>query len=69
MLFALGFVAPLRSYGPQAKLHRKLESGEAKASNAPGFLGRFLPKPFGKSRNAANKSADAGRKSRSKLPF
>ena len=36
---------------------------------APGRLGRWLQKPFGKSRKAVHKSGSAGRRTRFKLPF
>ena len=35
----------------------------------PGFLGRWLQKPFGTARRASDKSAGTGRRGRSKLPL
>ena len=52
---------------------RDAEDGPAwlqgEAGRAPGRIGKWLAKPFGNSERATNKSARAGRKTRSKLPF
>ncbi len=69
ILFALAFVAPRLSARPQQAVDSGLTKGEFKARRAPGGLGRWLPKPFAKSREAADASASAGRRGRWKLPF
>jgi hypothetical protein len=69
LLLVLAFIAPRLSRGPQHGVDRTLGAGARGASHAPGPLGRWLPKPFWKSERAADKSASAGRRGRSKLPF
>jgi Family of unknown function (DUF6411) len=46
-----------------------LGAGQRAAGKAPGPLGRWFQKPFGKSRKAVHKSGSAGRRGRSKLPL
>ena len=69
VLFVLAFLAPRLSWWPQKGVDKALTSGALEAGKAPGKAGRWLPKPFTKSREATDKSASAGRKSRAKLPF
>jgi hypothetical protein len=69
LLLILAFVAPRLSRGPQRGVNKGLGAGARGASKAPGPLGRWLQKPFGKSMKATDKSASAGREARSKLPL
>ncbi|MFL5840899.1 MAG: DUF6411 family protein [Thermoleophilaceae bacterium] len=69
LLLILAFVAPRLSRGPQRMVNRGFGAGARGASHAPGPLGRWLPKPFRKSSQAANTSASTGRNARSKLPL
>jgi len=48
---------------------RAFGTGGNVAGKAPGPLGRWLRKPFSSSQKAADKSASAGRKGRSKMPL
>jgi Family of unknown function (DUF6411) len=68
VLLVLAFLLPRLSRGPQRGVDRTLGVGQSAAGRAPGPLGRLLQKPFGHSRRAANRSAEAGRKGRAKLP-
>lgn len=69
VLFVIGLVAPKRSRKVQRAVDRKLDTLQGESARAPGRLATWLAKPFGKSEKATNKSARAGRKTRSKLPF
>ena len=69
LIFVVALVAPRLSIWPQRRVDETLTDAEQAGSEAPGGLGRVLPKPFSASRKAVDKSADAGRKSRFKLPF
>jgi predicted PurR-regulated permease PerM len=69
VLFVLGIVAPGSSRQAQRVINEGLETLQGEAARAPGRLAKWLAKPFGKSEKATNKSARAGRKTRSKLPF
>jgi hypothetical protein len=68
LLLFLAFVAPRLSRHPQRAVNKSLGHGGRAAGKAPGFLGRWLQKPFHKSQKATSKSAAAGREARSKLP-
>ena len=68
VLFLLALLAPRLSTWPQRGVSRTLGAGARGGSKAPGPLGRLLGKSFSTSRKATNKSADAGRKTRGKLP-
>jgi hypothetical protein len=68
LLLILGFLAPRLSSRPQRGVNRTFSTGGNAAAKAPGRLGRWLRKPFDTSNRAANKSAAAGRKGRSKMP-
>jgi hypothetical protein len=68
VLFILALLLPRLSIWPQKGVGRTLGAGARAGGTAPGILGRFLSKSFSTSRKATNKSADAGRKTRGKLP-
>lgn len=68
-LLVLGFLLPRASWWPQRGVDRALGLGQRGAGQAPGAAGRWLQKPFLRSRRAADKSAATGRRGRSKLPF
>jgi uncharacterized protein DUF6411 len=69
VLLVLAFVAPRLSIWPQRGVDRTIGTGQQAAGEAPGRLGRWLQKPFGNARRAANKSASTGRRGRSRLPL
>jgi hypothetical protein len=69
VLFVLALLAPRLSRGPERASHRLFGMGGRGASKAPGPLGRWLSKPFGKSSKAVGKSAAGGRRTRDKLPL
>jgi Family of unknown function (DUF6411) len=69
ILLILGFLAPRLSSKPQRGVNRAIGAGGNTAAKAPGGLGRWLRKPFDTSNKAANKSASAGRRGRSKMPM
>jgi hypothetical protein len=69
VLFVIGLVAPGRSRKAQRLIDRKLELLRGESTRAPGRLGKWLAKPLGKSEQATNESARAGRRTRHKLPF
>ena len=69
VLLVLAFVFPRLSRGPQRGGDAALSVPQRGAGMAPGKLGRWLQKPFGKSRRAFNKSGSAGRRGRSKMPL
>ena len=69
VLLILAFLAPRLSSKPQSGVDRAFGTGGNVAGKAPGPLGRWLRKPFSGSQKAADKSASAGRKGRSKMPL
>jgi Family of unknown function (DUF6411) len=69
ILLILGFLAPRLSTKPQRGVNKTFGAGGNVAGKAPGGLGKWLRKPFDTSNKAANKSAAAGRKGRSKMPM
>jgi hypothetical protein len=69
LLLILAFLAPRLSSKPQRGVNRAFGAGGRTAGKAPGPVGRFLRKPFDHSNKAANKSAETGRKGRSKMPL
>jgi uncharacterized protein DUF6411 len=70
VLYLLGLVAPGRAWRAQRGVDRALFKGEDKTGEkAPDAVERWVRKPFETSRKATDKSAEAGRKSRLKLPF
>jgi hypothetical protein len=69
ILLILAFLAPRLSSKPQSGVDRAFGTGGNVAGKAPGPLGRWLRKPFSTSQRAADKSASAGRRGRSKMPL
>lgn len=69
ILLILAFVLPRLSPGPQRAVDSGFGAGARGAGKGPGPLGRWFAKPFRSSREATNRSAEAGRSGRSKLPF
>jgi hypothetical protein len=69
VLLILAFLAPRLSSGPQRGVDKGFSLGSRGASKAPGPLGRWFSKPFRTSQKAADRSASAGRRGRSKLPL
>jgi hypothetical protein len=69
LVFVVALIAPRASRKLERGGDRPLGAGQRAAGHAPGAFGRFLQKPFGKSRKALHKSGSAGRRSRFKLPF
>ena len=68
ILLVLAFLAPRLSTHFQKAGDKPLEVGQKVTGSAPGKVGDWLSKPFGKSRKAVRKSGSAGRKGRSKSP-
>ena len=69
LLLILAFLLPRLSQGPQRGVDKTLGVGQRAGGSAPGFLGRLFQKPFSSSRKATNKSGNAGRRGRGKMPF
>lgn len=69
VLLVLGFLVPRLSRGPQRGVDKTLGVGQRAGGKAPGPLGKLFSKSFGTSRKATNRSGEAGRKGRSKLPL
>jgi hypothetical protein len=69
LLFVVALVLPRLSRRMERGGDAPLGAGQRTAGRAPGPLGRWLQKPFGKSRKAVHKSGSAGRRGHSKLPF
>jgi Family of unknown function (DUF6411) len=69
LLLILGFLLPRLSRHPERGVMKSLGLGGRAAGSAPGPLGRWLRKPFGRSQRAVSKSASKGREGRSKAPF
>ena len=69
LLLILGFLVPRLSRHPERGVSKALGLGGRAAGSAPGSLGRWLRKPFGRSQQAAHKSAAKGREGRFKAPF
>lgn len=67
VLMVLAFLLPRLSKYPQRGVDRILGVGQRAASTGPGKLGRWLQKPFSRSRRATNRSAQKGREGRDKL--
>jgi hypothetical protein len=68
VLVVLAFLAPRLSQYFQRAGDKPLQVGQRVGSSAPGKLGEWLSKPFGKSRKAVSKSGSGGRKARAKTP-
>ena len=69
VLLVLAFLAPRISRYFQKAGDKPLEVGQRAGGSAPGKLGEWLSKPFGKSRKAVSKSGAKGREGRAKAPF
>jgi len=69
LLFLVAILFPRMSRKMERGGDAPLGVGQRAASEAPGPFGRWLQKPFGKSRKAVHKSGSAGRRTRSKLPL
>jgi hypothetical protein len=69
VLAVLAFVFPRLSIWPQRGGDKVLTAGQRGAGAAPGKLGRWLQKPFQSSRKAFDKSGNAGRRGRGKMPI
>ncbi len=69
VLLVLAFLAPRLSRHFQKAGDKPMEIGQRAGHKAPGKLGEWLAKPFGKSRKAISKSGSKGREGRSKAPF
>jgi hypothetical protein len=67
LVFIAALLAPRLSRYLQRGGDKPLAVGQRTGSKAPGPLGRWAQKPFGKSRQAVSKSGSAGRRTRSKL--
>ena len=67
LVFLVAIIAPRMSRHLEQGGDVPLRGGQRVAGKAPGPLGRWFQKPFGKSRKAVHKSGSAGRKTRSKL--
>jgi Family of unknown function (DUF6411) len=69
LLFILAFLAPRLSRYFQRAGDKPLQLGQRTSGKAPGRLGRWLQKPFSKSRKAVQKSGAKGRQERAKTPL
>lgn len=69
ILAILGFLLPRLSNHARRGSDKGFSLGQRAGGKAPGPIGRFLSKGFGKSREAADKSHSAGQRARSKLPL
>jgi hypothetical protein len=67
LLFLVAVLAPRLSRHLERGGDAPLGMGQRTAGKAPGPLGRWFQKPFGKSRRAVAKSGSAGRRTRAKL--
>ena len=67
LLFLVALLAPRISRYMERGGDIPLSGGQRVAGKAPGRLGRWLQKPFGKSRKAVHKSGSAGREAHSKI--
>ena len=67
LVFVVALLAPRISRRLERGGDAPLGMGQRAAGQAPGPLGRWLQKPFGKSRRAVHKSGSAGRRAHSKL--
>ena len=69
VLLVLAFLAPRLSRHFERAGDKPLRVGQRAGGSAPGKLGEWLQKPFGKSRKAVSKSGSKGRQGRAKAPF
>ena len=68
VLLVLAFLAPRLSQYFQKAGDKPLQLGQSAGGSAPGKLGKWLQKPFSKSRKAVSKSGAKGREGRAKSP-
>ena len=68
VLFFAGLFSPLRSKRLQAWYDRTLRRGERKSGDSAGKVGDLTEKSLRGGRQAGDRSAEAGRKLRQKLP-
>ena len=66
LVFVVALLAPRISRYLERTGDAPLGAGQRAAGKAPGRLGYWLQKPFGKSRKAVHKSGSAGREARAK---
>ena len=69
VLLVVAFLAPRLSRHFQRAGDKPLAVGERAGAAAPGKLGKWLSKPFSKSRKAVRKSGAKGREGRAKSPL
>jgi hypothetical protein len=69
LVFVVALLWPRLSHSVERGGSKPLGMGGRAAGKAPGPLGRWLQKPFGKSQRAVHKSGATGRRTRSKLPL
>ncbi|MDX6733032.1 MAG: hypothetical protein QOC54_2980 [Baekduia sp.] len=69
VLLILAFLAPRLSRHPQRGANKAFGLGARGGSKAPGKLGKWFSKPFRTSQKAVNRSAQAGRRGRGKMPL
>jgi hypothetical protein len=67
LVFLVAILTPRVSRYLERGGDKPLGAGQRTAGKAPGRLGRWLQKPFGKSRRAVHKSGSAGRRTRAKI--
>ena len=67
LLVLVAILAPRFSRHMERGGDAPLRGGQRVAGKAPGPVGRWLQKPFGKSRKAVHKSGSAGRETRGKI--
>lgn len=68
VLLILGFLAPRLSDHLRRGTDKGFSAGQRAGGKAPGPLGRWISKAFGKSQQAADKSHSTGKRARSKTP-
>lgn len=69
LLAILGFLIPSLSNHARRGTDKGFSLGQRAGGKAPGPIGRLLSKSAGKSRSAADKSHEAGKDARRKLPL
>jgi hypothetical protein len=68
VLFLAGLIAPRRSRQLQRRVDRLLRKGERRSGGSHGRVGHWTKRSLKVTRRATDKSADAGRTVRGKLP-
>lgn len=69
LLLIVAFLLPRLSRHFQRAGDKPLQLGQRATGSAPGRFGKWLQKPFSKSRKAVQKSGAKGREGRAKAPF